>query len=290
MIRAAAYPEDGVILVNVLSVLALASAVMAAILTLQDISIERSTRFMDTASAAAIALGGETSAVVALRRDALEAPEADHYREAWFLVQDEGSEIEDGVFRLAIEDEQARFNLNNLLTDGLGAEAVLRDLLQALKAPSGLAARIAAFVVERQGIYDILELREAGVDAGTIAALSEVACALPTPTDVNINTASETLLSALLGNPASARLLVSRRDRQGFLTAADLTSARVLMPPRTGLRSQYYAVSTSVTYGTVTQTTVSRLHRSNDDDQPRVAVWSRQRKAAAQLPGPPLER
>ena len=280
--------ESGVILINVLSVLALASAVMVAILTLQDVSIERATRFMNSSSAAAYALGGEQSAVVALRRDVRDAPESDHFREAWASVQQENTAIDGGVFSLVVEDEQARFNLNNLVTDGLGAEEVLRVLLQTLQAPPGLSSTIAAYVISRDGLAGIDELLGAGVDPVLFARMADVACVLPESTDININTAGEAVLAAVLGNRASAKLLMAKRERRGFLTSEDLASARVLLPARTGFRSDYYAVSVSVTSGTVTQSLTSRLYRTREDGRARVSVWSRQRNAAARLLEPPL--
>ncbi|MDZ4760819.1 MAG: type II secretion system protein GspK [Alphaproteobacteria bacterium] len=285
--RARPDQETGVILVNVLSVLALSSAVMVAILTLQDISIERSMRYMDAATAVSYALGGETSAIVALRRDMRDAPDADHYAEAWTAAEEAGALIEGGSFKLVIADEQALFNLNNLAVDGLAAEETLRVLLASLKAPPETARAIAALVVAQAGIDALDDLRAAGVDPLLIPRLSEIACVLPEPTDININTAGEALLSAVLGNRVSARLLVSRRERQGYLSASDIALARIILPPRTGFRSDYFVATTTVTHGTARQVLESRIHRSISDGQPSIAVWSRKRNAAVGLPGPP---
>jgi len=280
--------ESGVILINVLSVLALASAVMVAILTLQDVSIERATRFMDSSSAAASAMGGELSAVVALRRDLRDAPESDHFREAWADVQQANTPIDGGEFSLMVEDEQARFNLNNLLTDGLGAAEVLSALLQSLQAPPELSSTIAAYVINRDGLAHIGELSGAGVDAALLARMADVVCVLPESTNININAAGEPVLAAVLGNRASAKLLLAKRERRGFLTPEDLASARVLLPARTGFRSDYYAVTVSVTSGTVTQSLTSRLYRTREEGLARVSVWSRKRNTAARVPEPPL--
>lgn len=280
--------ESGVILINVLSVLALASAVMVAILTLQDVSIDRTTRFIDAAAANSVMLGGEASAVTALRRDAMGSVDVDHYGEAWGAIQDANAQIEGGAFKLSIVDEQARFNLNNLLTDGPSSEDILRSLLRSFDAPAGFASRISAFVKAQDGLDDLQQLVGAGVDQALISRLAEVACVLPASTEININTAGEAVLSAVIGNSVAARLLVSRRDRQGFLTPDDLARARILLPPRTGFRSDYFLVATTVTYGTVSQAMISHLHRKRDDDGVRVAVWSRERTSADRFPVPSL--
>jgi general secretion pathway protein K len=282
-------PESGVVLINVLSILALASAVTVAILTLQDVAIERSTRFIDASSATAYALGGESSAVSSLRRDALNAPETDHYGEPWALIQEEGAAIEGGRFALSIEDEQAKFNLNNLLTDGLGAREILRALLVSVKASPELVPAISDYVTTNGGLDHLNELSNAGVDSSVIARLAEIACVLPTATEININTVAEPLLAVMLGNRASARLLVSRRERQGFLTAADLALARVLLPARAGFRSDYYAVSITVTVGTVSQAMTSHVFRTKRDGQVAAGVWRRERKTAARSLEPPLQ-
>lgn len=284
---AAPTSERGVILANVLSVLALSSAVMVAILTLQDVSIERSTRFMDASTASAYALGGETSAIVALRRDAMEAPETDHAGEAWMAVQQAETAIDGGEFQLTIEDEQGRFNVNNLLTDGLGARSVLDSLLKEIGAPPAAASIIADHVLAAGGLDDLSGLAAAGLAPDLIDRLAEVMCALPESTDINFNSASEPVLQAMLGNRGASRLLVSRRERQGYLTPADLGLARIVSPPRTGFRSDYFRVTTTVTYGTATQTLASRLRRSIVDGQPIVSAWSRQRNAAADRSRPP---
>ena len=79
--------REGMILLNVLLVLAVASVAVLIMVSTQDIEVQRSTRLRDAAQASAYARAGELSAVTALRRDALvaattEAKKAKNFAEA----------------------------------------------------------------------------------------------------------------------------------------------------------------------------------------------------------------
>ena len=52
-------------------------------LSLADVSIARSQRFSEAGQALALIRAGEQSAIVALRRDMIEAPDIDHAGEPW---------------------------------------------------------------------------------------------------------------------------------------------------------------------------------------------------------------
>ena len=279
--------QAGVILINVLAVVALASAVVITMLTLADSAIGRSQRFGDAAQASAYAIGAETSAAVALRRDMNQAPEVDHNREPWATVAQEQVRIEGGVFSLAIEDAQSRYNLNNLLTGDMLAIETLRKIAAALELPAKTADRAATFVQFGGPLGNLGELSAAGVDARSIEVLGGLVTTLPTQTEINVNTAGEPLLGVLLANPVAARFLVSRRDRAGFLTEDDLSRARILLPPGVGFRSEYFRVTVDVTLGRTRQRISSLLQRSGSGDGARVIIVERKREGVTPM-APPL--
>ena len=62
--------REGMILLNVLLILAVASVAVLVMVTSQDIEVQRSTRRRDAAQAGAYARAGELSAITGLRRDA----------------------------------------------------------------------------------------------------------------------------------------------------------------------------------------------------------------------------
>ncbi len=106
--------DTGFILINVLVVLGLAATVVYAMLTLADLSIARSQSFSEAGQGLALIRGGEQSAIAALRRDMIEAPDTDNAAEPWAKIGQEPIAIPGGSFALRIEDAQARFNLNTL--------------------------------------------------------------------------------------------------------------------------------------------------------------------------------
>ncbi|MBV8971514.1 MAG: general secretion pathway protein GspK, partial [Sphingomonadaceae bacterium] len=97
------------ILVNVLAVVAVATALVAAMLD-TGAAIDRAAAWRDAARARAIARGGELSAIAALRRDT--DPARDDRSEAWARVAQAPTPIAGGRFALTIDDAQGRFNVN----------------------------------------------------------------------------------------------------------------------------------------------------------------------------------
>lgn len=179
---------------------------------------------------------------IILREDA-RASSVDHLGEPWavelaetLLNQDDGR---DPVYISgAIRDEQARFNLRNLVgPEGVDARevAALRRLLALVGASEAAAGAIAARVLlavpgpKRKQIAigvasvdDLLGL--AGVSPAAVERLRPFVTVLPVPTAINANTASAVVLAARFENLslADAQRLVSSRDRTYFRDRTDV--------------------------------------------------------------------
>lgn len=274
------------ILVNILSLVAVASAILMLMLSEQDAGVDRTLRFREASQAAALARAGEMSAIVALRRDAAEAPEADHPGEPWAQVIDREAAIEGGTFTLTVTDAQARFNLNNLA--GPFAGAAMAPLAEALQLQPDVVAGIAAAIRQGGPLLRLSQLRALGVEEAAIARLAPLVTTLPAATTVNLNSASEELIALLTGNEAAARMLVAQRERAGFLTQEDISAAGLFMPPGTGFTSDHFWVRTTVTIGDTPQTLTSLVRRIVKDGQPQVITLGRWRGAAAPDQVPPL--
>jgi general secretion pathway protein K len=270
-------PDAGVVLINVLVILALTSAVLLVMVRASDLSIARSQVFSDAEQGLAFLQGGEASAMAALRRDMLEAPEADHLREAWALVAQNTTEIEGGTFALEISDAQARFNLNAISGSGVVGPQILSRLVARLDLPEDTAPRILARLAQRRPLLRLDQLiPEAGLAPETLASLREGITLLPGRQGINLNTAPPDLIFALTDNPVQARILLAIRERKGYLTTGDFVAANVILPAGTGFTSQYFEVTTRVTLGTSTQSLQSLLRRyQNDAGQADVAVIAR---------------
>ena len=160
-----------------------------------------------------------------------------------------------------IDDAQARYNLNNLVsTEGkiLQEEVViLQNLCQAVGIETGIASRIAAGLRDAIGSSTTapLQPRNAaqltwlpGVDEASVQALSAYVVLLPRGTLVNVNTASTEVLAAVAGlDPGTAQNLLQVRQRTPFKTQDAFTklistAAQTQAQGRITVRSDFFEV------------------------------------------------
>lgn len=282
-------PERGVILINVLVVLALGATAVAVMLSLGDISIARSQRFGEAGQALALVQAGERSAITALRRDMLEAPDIDHAGEPWGTVAQTAIALEGGALEIGIIDAQDRYNINGLAAGGLGARETAREIVVALELPPETVARIAASLAIDGPLRRLEDLGpRAGVAPEELARLATLVVALPGRAPINLNAASPALVAILLQNSNAARILLARRDRQGFLGPQDVEASRLILPPAVGLRSDLFELRVTARIGATVQSMVSLLQRRRGPGGvPEVAVVDRRSATAAPVPPPP---
>jgi general secretion pathway protein K len=262
-----------------MALVAIAIAAVAFMQTSQADGTDRSILFQEASQAAIIARGGEISAVVALRRDAIQAAETDHLAEPWAQIIQRPVSISGGTFSLEIIDAQARFNLNNLAD--VYSSTSTNASVASLPIEPNVVETIAAEIQQRGPLASLGDIRRLGIDNSLIQRLAPLVTVLPRPTSINLNTASEELLTFLLGDAASAAMLIAQRKRAGFLTAADLSRMGRGIPAGAGLTSNFFWVRTTVTIGETSQTLTSLLQRVNDGSGVRVVTIGRWRGAAA---------
>ena len=254
--------DQGVVLINVLVILALTASVVYAMVSLSELSITRSQRFSSAGQALALIAAGEASAIVALRRDMVEAPTTDHNGEGWALVGQNEVEIAAGRFALKIDDAQARFNLNSLPGSGALGAQILQRIVVALELPLDVGPRIAARLAQKDPLVRMADLvAEAGISPDDVARLAELVTVLPGRTGINVNTAPEALLGAIADNPVQARRLTGIRARNGFLTPADINQVQMILPPGVGFVSRFFWVTTNVTVDGTAQKMETLLQR-----------------------------
>ena len=277
------------ILVNVLLFVAIASGILLLMISAEDSGLERGLKMREAARAQAIARGGEVSAVVALRRDAVVAPDTDNRSEPWAALAETNAPIEGGSFDLAIADAQGRFNVNAVMQP----DPVALGMLGKIAAAAGMTpqqSEKAVMAIRAAGpITDLRPLSALGLPAGQLARLSGLVTALPYDTTINLNAASEDMLAVLTGDPMTARRMVSLRGRQGYITAADLASMNVSVPEGTGLTSNLFWVRTRVRIGGSSQQLTSLIARRDTTDGGKKAmVVGRWMGASAPLQAPAL--
>lgn len=287
--------DDGVILVNVLVVLGLAAIVVALMLGVGDLAIARSQRFGEASRALALIQAGEQSAIVALRRDMIVAPQVDHAGEPWGAIAQKPVAIEGGSFALAISDAQDRFNLNAVTAEAPEQRQALAAIVAALGLPEATTAAIADSVARDGPLAGLDELAgRAGLAPPDIARLADLATALPGTAPVNVNAASPRLLAILLPDPAQAAKLADLRRQSGFVTLEALAAAGITLPGGVGVTSDLYRVRTTVRIGGTLQSMESLLQRRRgaataadgaaggaSDGRPEVVVVMRRNALAA---------
>jgi general secretion pathway protein K len=262
------------ILLNVLIVVAIAAAAVTVMIVAQDIEVRRAIRLHDAAQAQAYGRAGELSAIVALRRDALTAPDRDTLGEPWAQIGQQAIAIPGGEFALSIADEQARFNVNAVGTgDAIAAFAFL-NIGQAAGVQRTTLNAIALAVATLGELRDDGPLRTAGIDPAELDRLAPYVVFLPADAKLNLNTADPALIGVILRDPAVARRVVDRRN-QGGLSPEDV--AALGAPALIGAGSDHFRVETTVRVGDVVRRTSSRIERQATATGPRVAVTSRRR-------------
>ena len=268
--RVMSRPDDaGVILVNVLVALALGSALVVLMLTSQENLLDRARRAAAASQAQAMALGAETSVIVALRRDMTDSPAWDAYDEPWAAVQQDEVTLQTGRFSVRVSDAHARFDVNSLADGGLVQVQALVRLLAALDLPAELAARIAGEIARRGPVAGLSDL--SSLDPISRAALAPVADALPDGGDVNLNTAGTPLIAALTNSPVAATRLDAQRKRAGHLTLDDIGGG----VPGAGVTSDLFDARVVAQVDDVTVTLTSRLQRLRGAAGNRVVVVRR---------------
>jgi general secretion pathway protein K len=202
---------------------------------------------------------------------------ADHLGEPWatplaearlstFLAADQNNNADSGPEAFlsgAIEDAQARYNLNNVL-DGDGKVqpvelAALQRLCNAAGVPTDTAGRIADGLRQARAgatdgndaplaVPDVGQLTWLGLDAATVARLEPFLVLLPQATPVNLNTAPREVLVAAIDqlDLATAERLVQQRQRDPFDKLEDVEAQLPQNmkpdPKRAGVSSSHFYV------------------------------------------------
>lgn len=281
--------ESGMILINVLMFVAIASGLVLLMINREELALDRGLRTREASRALAVVRGGELSAITALRRDAELAGDVDHLGEPWARLSENGAPIAGGTFDLAIADAEGRFNINAVRT----GEAASLVLFQAIGNAVGLTPeQIVAAVqyVRLQGpVTDLRPLRMAGVEPAKADRLERLVTALPGTTALNLNAADAEMLGILFNDPQVAARLVAVRSRQGYLTLKDLNDQEVTMPWGASFRSNTFWVRTRATIGDTSQQAATLIQRRRTPEGAIEVVPVERWRGAAVPPGaPPL--
>lgn len=235
--------DSGVVLVNVLVVLAIAGGLLVLLISSQEAALDRVARAADASVVTQIAMGAEASVVDALRRDLDDAPETDHFNEPWALgvIQDEVL-LPTGRFSVQITDMQAKFDINLLVDLTAGTQEFARRLMVALEQPPEMANRIARILSAVGPIANLNDLESYGIPPETIQTMAPFVTALPAPGTINLNSVDAFLLNVMLQNRSQSAQLIRTRESRGSLSLEALRNVGALRPQNSGFTSNAYIV------------------------------------------------
>lgn len=298
----------GIAVITVLLALGIAVLICSEVLMRVYGTIKRSGNYFDNQQALEYALGGEAWARQQLAMD-FEKDKAssrvDHFLEKWALPSQK-MVLDGGSIEMEIYDMQARFNLNNLVDENGLIDAAQVDLFRGLITYVGvrpvyadLAARWASYADDTDNMYnsDKSPFYAGDTQFGSVSELKQLKdiemkeyrrmqpflSVLPVPVTININTASEPVLAAMVDNtePMQAvvksfieqrkQLLNGYSSPDAFIQAVGLDEDE--LGERLGVSSEYFEVRVIAEYGGKRVWLISTLFR--DEQTGEISLLSR---------------
>ena len=252
--------ERGVAAITAILIVAVAASTAALMLSQQSAMLDQASLVAARAQADQYARAGLDWSRGVLLQDAITSGSYDGLDEGWAQPL-AAMPVERAIVSGYIEDEQGKFNLNNLVIGGARSDDNVKAF-QRLLSSLGLAPELADSVVDwidpdsdlsgpggaedpyylslpkpyrapNSPMVQVEELyRVRGFDAATVAklkpfvtAICDPACSLPTKlTPVNVNTASSQVLAAVMQGmpPGKIDAFIAVRGKQPFKTQQQL--------------------------------------------------------------------
>ena len=300
--------ERGVAAITAILIVAVAASAATFMLAQQSAMIDQATLVAARAQADLYADAGLDWARGVLTEDARQGT-VDHFGEGWAqpIV---GLPIERAIVAGTIEDEQGKFNLNNLAVEGRSAADlhIFQNILKELALPVELADAVMDWIdtdqdvtgnggaedayylalarpyrAANQAITHVDELyRIRGFDAATVARLRPHVTALSRRTSVNINTASDVVLAAIFDGKVSRDQIAERiatRRVKPFNTTSEIAQWAPRADPRAAstdltVKSDFFTVRVRVAQDDV-QVAAEALVQRNPQGGATAVVWRR---------------
>jgi len=288
--------QRGSAIVLAMLVLAIAATLIAGALWQQNALVRETENERAYSQARWLLRGAIDWAGVILGEDA-RTSSVDHRGEPWAVpLADTRLNENDGrppaYLAGAIDDEQSKFNLRNLLAGtelNVGELQSLKRLLGALGINERFAERIAERLLAEQkasttqpavGLAFAEELLQVGLEPAQLQRLRGFVTILPEPTPLNVNTASAEVLAARISSLelVDARRIVAARDRAHYKDLGDAMQRLREVNPRVtesglAVATRYFSVEGTVSYGPARLAARALLRR----DPGRLEVlWTRE--------------
>lgn len=299
--------ERGVAAITAVLIVAVAASAAAVMLAQQSAMIDQAAMVAARAQADLYAQAGVDWARGVLAEDFRQGKDVDTLAEGWARPI-AALPVERAIVSGHIADEQGRFNLNNVVRQGQKSDAdvrVLRSLLGTLDLPPDLADAVLDWIdadadlsgaagaedayylslprpyrAANREMVQVEELyRVRGFDATAVARLKPHVTALPGPTAINANTASEAVVAAVFGiaREKAAAGLAERRTRP-FRTVAEVAERLKEQAPPAGtldVKSRHFNVRVTVSQDDVQLASEALVRR--EDTGATAIIWRRPR-------------
>jgi general secretion pathway protein K len=275
--------QSGIALLSAILITLTATAIIVSITHEEAFAIRKTSRIQLMDRAGLYALGLEDWARIFLQKDRKDS-NIDHLGEDW-AVSIPGLPIENGLLSGFIEDEQAKFNLNNLLVseewvtrfmllcDNLELDKTFVPALMdwidddfTVRYPDGAEEHYDTYRVANRPMTDISELLLVkNVDTKLYDSLKPYITALPTTTDINVNTMSEAIYLSL-GENLDANTFSEERDKEEFNSVQNFIDRLQIPIDETGLSvtTEYFHAYGQVSQGDLLLNLDSLLHRDQN--------------------------
>lgn len=248
--------QQGVAIVLAMGVVALAAIAATAMMVAQSTWSRQMELTTGRAQSQLILLAGLDWARAVLSDDR-RISNVDYPGETWALRLPP-IPVDNGSLTGLIEDQQSKFNLNNMLKNGkLNVEqlAHFRRLLSILAMQPTLADALADWIeTGNRLLIDVSQLAQIpGFDDNVRIRLRPFITALPRFTAVNANTASPEVLAAVIDGLGidGARAVVAHRERTYFRSYSDffheLPPGLVIPSENISVGSEYFLATMQVT-------------------------------------------
>ena len=281
----------GIALLSAILITLTATAIVVSITHEEAFSIRKTSRILLMDRARLYAMGLEDWARIFLQKDRKDS-NIDHLEEDW-AISIPGLPIENGLLSGYIEDEQSRININNLpgseewlnrfkrLCNNLEIDTTfvpaLLDWIDEdfeVRYPDGAEEHYETYRVANRAMVDISELLLVKhVTPEIYASLKPYITALPTATNINVNTISEAVYMSL-GENLNADLFIEEREKEEFRSVQGFIERLQIPLEESGLSvsTAYFHAYGEVSQGDLLLNLESLLHR---DDNGKTRVISR---------------
>ena len=300
--------QRGVAAVTALLIVAVAASTATYMLAQQSAMLNQASLVASRAQAELYARAGLDWARGVIAQDAKSAGSVDSLDEGW-AQPIAGLPVERALVAGQLGDEQAKYNLNNLVRGSARSEPdvlILRRLLTSLEIPPDLADAVIDWIdldsdlsgiagaedghylalarphrAANQPLAQVEELhRIRGFTPERVAKLRPHVTALPSGTPVNANTAAAEVLAAILPelSPAQINTLVESRRAKPMRSKAEIGERVKNLPPSAlatdlDVKSAHFRVRIQVAQDDVQLASEALIRR--EQNAATVVVWRR---------------